>query len=150
MSAEFNPKTVLRIRNLPPSFAEFPLMKFFSQFGNVKKIKVGRSPKTLRSKGYAYVQFEDAGVAFEAQKATDGYLLQCSVLKVDQLEKGAEGMLKPVRYNGCKEKFLNQANIETTEESRKQWIERLQKIKNKWASIIENSGIQYIVDDIVL
>ena len=49
MSIDFNPKTVLRIKLLPPSFSEYNLYKFFSQFGPVLRVKVSRSPKTLRS-----------------------------------------------------------------------------------------------------
>lgn len=39
------------------------MKEFFSQFGNVTRIKLARSKKTARSKGYAFIEFDNLETA---------------------------------------------------------------------------------------
>lgn len=48
---------VVYIGHLPHGFYEAELKGYFSQYGEVLGVKVARSKKTARSKGYAFVQF---------------------------------------------------------------------------------------------
>ena len=48
---------------------------YFQQFGKVKAVRVSRSKRTARSRGYAFVRFDDAEVAAIAAKAMDGYMM---------------------------------------------------------------------------
>jgi nucleolar protein 15 len=49
---------IIYIGHLPKGFNEKELKGFFSQFGEVSKLRVSRSKKTARSKGYAFLEFK--------------------------------------------------------------------------------------------
>ena len=48
-------KGIIYIGHLPKGFNETELKSFFTQFGVVSKLRVARSPKTARPKGYAFL-----------------------------------------------------------------------------------------------
>ena len=48
---------------------------YFSQFGNVTRLRLSRSLKTGASKHYAFVEFESTEVADIVAKTMDKYLM---------------------------------------------------------------------------
>lgn len=66
---------VIYLGHIPYGFFEQPMTKFFSQFGVVKRLRLARSKRTGNSKGYAFIEFEDDGVARIVAEAMDGYLM---------------------------------------------------------------------------
>jgi nucleolar protein 15 len=52
-------KGIIYIGHLPKGFNETELKSFFTQFGEVSKLRVARSQKTARPKGYAFLQFAE-------------------------------------------------------------------------------------------
>ena len=54
---------------------EKELRGFFTQFGEIKKMRVARSKKTGRSKGYAFIEFSEREVAEIATSAMNGYMM---------------------------------------------------------------------------
>lgn len=50
-------KGIVYIGHLPKGFEEEELKKFFTQFGKINKMRVSRSKKTGRSRGYAFMEF---------------------------------------------------------------------------------------------
>lgn len=73
---------VLYIGHLPHGFYEKELRGFFSQFGTVLRVRVARSKKTARAKGYGWVQFANDAVALIAAETMNGYLLFGRLLDV--------------------------------------------------------------------
>lgn len=59
---------------------------YFEQYGTIANIKVARSRKTARSKGFAFIQFELPEVAAIAAKAMNGHMVLGKVLEVHVLE----------------------------------------------------------------
>ena len=53
--SEITHKGIIYVGHLPKGFEEEQLKGFFSQFGGISKIRVSRSKKTGRSKGFAYL-----------------------------------------------------------------------------------------------
>ena len=49
-------KAILYVGHLPKGFNEKELKQFFEQFGTITRMRVSRSKKTARSKGYAYLE----------------------------------------------------------------------------------------------
>jgi nucleolar protein 15 len=49
---------VVYIGHLPHGFYEDQLKQYFTQYGEVLSVKVARSRKTSRSRGYAFIQFK--------------------------------------------------------------------------------------------
>ena len=66
---------ILYVGHLPKGFNETELKNFFQQFGQVTKLRVSRSKKTARSRGYAFLEFAEKKVAEIASKAMNNYLL---------------------------------------------------------------------------
>ena len=93
---------VVYIGHLPHGFYENELRGFFTQFGNVKNVKVSRSKRTARSKGYAFVAFDSAEVAEIACRAINGYIMFGQVLKCSIVKKKD---VHPDLFKGCDKKF---------------------------------------------
>ena len=66
---------VVYIGHLPKGFEENELKQFFGQFGDIKKARVARSSKSGRSKGYAFLQFEEKEVADIAASTMNGHMI---------------------------------------------------------------------------
>ena len=72
---ETGKRGIVYVGHLPKGFNEEELKKFFGQFGDVSKLRVSRSKKTGRSKGYAFLEFQNKEVANIAVDAMDKYLM---------------------------------------------------------------------------
>lgn len=72
---------LIRLSGLPYGFFEKELYSYFSQFGDVTRMKLIRSKKTGGSRGYAYIEFEDEDVARIAAETMNGYLMFRSLIK---------------------------------------------------------------------
>jgi len=66
---------VVYLGHLPHGFYEDELKGFFAQFGTVTRVKVSRSPKTGKSKGYAFVEFTHDEVAKIVAETMNNYLM---------------------------------------------------------------------------
>ena len=78
---------VIYIGHLPKGFNENELKQFFQQFGPVTKLRVARSVKTARPKGYAFLEFGDRKVAEIAAKAMDKYMIFNKTLDVHVVDE---------------------------------------------------------------
>ncbi|KAH8306471.1 hypothetical protein KR018_011958 [Drosophila ironensis] len=72
---------VILVKHLPHGFFEQQLRQYFKQFGNVLRLRLGRSERTGNSKGYAFVEFEYPEVAKVAAETMDNYLMFQKVVK---------------------------------------------------------------------
>jgi nucleolar protein 15 len=72
---------------LPRGFNENEIKEFFSQFGQVTKLRVARSKRTARTKGYCFLEFAEAKVAVIAQKAMHNYMMFGRQLDVQIVER---------------------------------------------------------------
>lgn len=66
---------VIYLGHIPHGFYESEMRSYFSQFGQVSRLRLSRSKKTGRSRGYAFIEFADKDVAMTAANAMDGYLM---------------------------------------------------------------------------
>lgn len=81
------------IRHLPHGFEEPQLREYFQQFGQVTKIRLARSKKTLNPKGYAFVEFQYPEVAEIAADAMNNYIMFKQVIKTIYIPP------ESIRYN---------------------------------------------------
>ncbi|CAK5060976.1 unnamed protein product [Meloidogyne enterolobii] len=86
---------VIRLSNVPYGFFEKEMNGYFSQFGDVKRVRVIRSKKGHHT-GFAYVEFKNEKVAEIAAKSMNNYLLaekklRCSVVDQDKIPKCIRG-----------------------------------------------------------
>jgi nucleolar protein 15 len=82
--------SIIYLGHIPDGFFEQQMETFFVQFGDVMRVKLFRSKKTNRSKGYAFVEFESPEVAAVVAEAMDGYFLSdrklvCHVIPAEKM-----------------------------------------------------------------
>lgn len=95
-------KGVIYIGRIPHGFHEDEMKKYFTQFGDISRLRLSRNKKTGKSKHYGFIEFQEHEVAKIAAETMNnylifGHLLQCSLL--DQ-EKVSDDM-----FNGANTKF---------------------------------------------
>ena len=96
---------VVYLGHLPHGFYEEQLKSYFSQYGEVLAVKVARSRKTARSKGYAFVQFKYPEVADIVSDTMNGYLLMGKVIVSHSLPSSSKN---PFAYSSSGQyKFIN-------------------------------------------
>ena len=90
-STAISPKkqSVIHISRLPHEYTERELRAFFGQFGKILKLRLSRSPKTARSRGYGYIQFELPEVARIAAEATNNYFIAGRPIRVEVMNPEA-------------------------------------------------------------
>ncbi|KAG7888265.1 hypothetical protein KL936_003477 [Ogataea polymorpha] len=99
---------VIYVGRLPHGFEEKELKKYFSQFGEIVRLRLSRNKKTGKSKHYAFIEFEHAEVAKIAAETMNNYLLfehllQCAVVPAEKVHEnlfqGANSKYKPVPWS---------------------------------------------------
>lgn len=94
--ANANASKIIYLGHIPDGFFEKEMKKYFAQYGKVLRVKLFRSPKTNRSKGYAFIEFEDHEVAKTASESMQGYFMmeRQLVSHVVPKDKIHDGMFK--------------------------------------------------------
>ncbi|XP_048006860.1 MKI67 FHA domain-interacting nucleolar phosphoprotein-like [Leguminivora glycinivorella] len=69
------------LSHIPHGFYEHEMTQYFKQFGMVTKVRVIRSPRTGRSKGYAFVEFREPAVAEIVAETMNNYLMGKRLIK---------------------------------------------------------------------
>ena len=92
-------QAVLHVSQLPIEYTEKELRTFFCQFGRVTKLRLSRSNKTARSRGYAYIQYELPELAKIAAEATNNYFIGGKPIRVEHMNPEA---VLPELFKGCK------------------------------------------------
>ncbi|CAG98842.1 rRNA-binding ribosome biosynthesis protein NOP15 [Kluyveromyces lactis] len=80
---------ILYISRLPQGFKERELSKYFSQFGDLKQVRLARNKKTGNSRHYAFLEYINKDDAVVAQESMNNYLLMGHLLKVKVLPNGS-------------------------------------------------------------
>lgn len=106
---------VVYVGHLPHGFLEEELKSYFSQYGDVLGVKVARSKKTARSKGYAFIQFRYPEVAQIVSDTMNGYLLLGKVLISHTLPPNERNPFTyasshKYRFINWQKKFIEQKN----------------------------------------
>ncbi|BGP14293.1 nucleolar protein [Rhodosporidiobolus nylandii] len=81
---------VIYLGRIPKGFYEEEMKSYFSQFGEVTRLRLSRNKQTGASKHYAFLEFKYASVAQIVHETMDNYLLAghilvCKVIPNDQV-----------------------------------------------------------------
>ncbi|XP_015591733.1 MKI67 FHA domain-interacting nucleolar phosphoprotein-like [Cephus cinctus] len=79
------PVGIVYIGHIPHGFYEEQMKDYFSQFGKVTRVRVARSKKNGRSRGYGYVEFAHPEVAEIAAKTMNNYLMCGRLIKANYI-----------------------------------------------------------------
>jgi RNA recognition motif-containing protein len=82
----------LYVGNLPFDTTEADLRSLFEEHGELQSVNVISDRETGRSRGFGFVEYEDASSAEKAQRALDGHDFGGRSLRVNEAhERGAGG-----------------------------------------------------------
>ncbi|KAI1167219.1 hypothetical protein F5B18DRAFT_602477 [Nemania serpens] len=125
---------VVYIGRVPRGFYEHQMREYFSQFGQVNKIRMSRNKTTGQSKHFAFIEFAELGVAEIVAKTMDNYLLAGHILKVKLVPKsqvheklwvGANRRFKKIPWNKMAGNRLKKPLSESV------WKEKVSKEETK-------------------
>merc|ERR1711997_832756 len=89
--------------HVPHGFFEKEMREFLTQFGTVTNLRIARSPKTGKSKGYAFVEFMFKDVAKIVAETMNNYLMfeklvKCQVVPSEKFHKNVfKGKINPLK-----------------------------------------------------
>lgn len=72
---------LMMIKCLPHGFFEEQLKDYFSQFGKVTRVRLARSRRTIKSRGFAFVEFQYPEVAEIAAETMNNYMMFRKMIK---------------------------------------------------------------------
>ncbi|KAI2787635.1 hypothetical protein POX_f08008 [Penicillium oxalicum] len=122
------------VGRIPHGFYEHQMRAYFSQFGEITKLRLSRNRLTGRSKHYAFIEFASSTVAKIVAETMDNYLmfshiLKCKFVPQEQLHpevwKGANRRFKRTPWNQIERKRLLKGK------TRDQWSKRIEQEQRK-------------------
>lgn len=141
---------VVYFSHIPHGFYEKEMRSFLSQFGTVTNLKIGRSVRTGRAKGYAFVEFLYHDVAKIVAETMNNYLMfeklvKCEIVPTAKVSramfrKKVDIARPPLVANRFKAKKI--ANSKRTEKQN----ERRLKHQNQSISKIQSKLLEYGID----
>ncbi|KAF9446769.1 hypothetical protein P691DRAFT_707995 [Macrolepiota fuliginosa MF-IS2] len=143
---------VVYIGRLPHGFYEEQLKGYFSQFGNITRLRISRNKKTGKCKHYGFIEFGSSSVAQIVAETMDDYLLSGHILKCKVIPKDE---VHPELWIGANRKWRVvprdrivrvQHNKSRTEEEQVKSNKRLIKRQNERKRKLEALGIDYDFD----
>lgn len=139
---------ILLISHLPPGFLEPQLKRFFTQFGQIKRLRLIRSKKTGGSKSYAFIEFELKEVAAIVCQTMHGYMmfgrvLKCQILTHKDVPEGLfSNYVKFPKRNYSVDKARQRYNNLDSELTEAQASRKLEK-EDERRQKIKAAGIDY-------
>jgi len=140
---------VVYLGRIPHGFYEDEMKAYFSQFGDVTRLRMARNKKTGRSKHYAFIEFSSKAVAEIVAETMHNYLLlghilQCKLLQKDEIHPelwvGANKKWRNVKQDRVERQRFNQKRSdEQQEKAERRLLSRQEEKKRKLAEM----GIDY-------
>ncbi|SCV69605.1 BQ2448_2625 [Microbotryum intermedium] len=142
-------KGVVYLGRIPHGFHEAEMKSYFSQFGEVTRLRLSRNKKTGASKHYAFIEFAYASVAEIVHETMDNYLLAghllvCKIVPNDQIHPklwiGANRKFRVVPVARTEAKKRNEPKTKRQQQTiKKRLLKREQKKREQLAA----QGIEY-------
>lgn len=140
---------VIYLGHIPHGFYENQIRDFFSQFGTVNKVRLSRSKKTARSKGYAFVEFACDEVAKIVAETMHNYmmfgkLLKCKVIPNDKVHPRLwKGSDRKFRHIPRRKIEIKRQNKEKTDKEYEKQVSNILKKEQKKRKKMKDLGIDY-------
>ena len=127
-------------RRIPHGFYEHEMRAYFSQFGEIRRLRLSRNRKTGQSKHYAFLEFASYDVAKIVADTMNNYLmfghiLKCRVVPKEQVHeklwKGADKRFKKVPWSKMEGRKLAMGMGEAGWEKRIEGEKQRRKVKEE-------------------
>ncbi|KAJ2905238.1 putative RNA-binding protein [Zalerion maritima] len=93
---------VVYVGRIPHGFYEHQMRAFFSQFGDINKLRLSRNKKTGASKHYAFIEFAEESTAEIVAYTMDNYQMYERILKVKAVSRDK---VHPDLWKGCNRRY---------------------------------------------
>ena len=93
---------VVYVGRIPHGFYEHEMRAYFSQFGNINRLRLSRNKTTGASRHYAFIEFVSNEVAKIVEETMNNYLLFGHILKVKSVDPNR---LHPNIWKGANRRF---------------------------------------------
>lgn len=157
-STEKDTPGVVYVGRIPHGFYEHEMRTYFTQFGDVSRLRLSRSVKTGHSKHYAFLEFKNADVAKIVVETMDNYLMFGHILKCklvapgdvhESMWKGANKRFKKVPWNKIEGRQLEMPVGRDVWKKReeKETTKRAEKSKNTMEKVgyaFEGTGLKSV------
>lgn len=143
---------VIYVGHIPHGFYETEMKEYFSQFGKILRLRVARSRKTGKPKGFAFIEFKSEEVAKVAAEAMNNYLffeklLKCEFLPADKVNPNVfKGWKGPTLASDRNRRIQNRPK--TSEEKTKSKNRRMKRLK-KLQSFLDEKKIDFKVESVI-
>lgn len=139
---------VIYLGHIPYGFFEKQMKGYFTQFGDITRMRLSRSKKTGRSRGYAFIEFAEREVAEIVAETMHNYLmfdrmLKCEMVAKDKVHSKMFKANKRVPHRALERAHHNR---ERTDEEQEKRVEKLLKKDQKKRAKFEKLGIKYTFD----
>lgn len=127
---------VIYLGRIPHGFYEEQMHSYFSQFGDISRLRLSRNKTTGASKHYAFIEFESKEVAQVAAETMNNYLLfghilKCKVVPDDEVHEALfEGANKTFRV-------LPRAQVAQYKNERPRSRAKWDQLKKESASLLD-------------
>ena len=136
------------VGRIPHGFYEKEMRAYFSQFGDITKLRLSRNKRTGASKHFAFIEFAHDSVAKIAAEAMDNYLMFGHILKC---KYATPGSVHPDVWKGANKKYRKipheklereQLAAPKTEEKWQKKIDKEQRKRDKKAEKMKAIGLE--------
>ncbi|KAJ1720778.1 nucleolar protein [Coemansia erecta] len=140
---------VLYVGRVPHGFYEAEMQGYFSQFGDIRRLRLSRNPKTGRSRHFAFIEFAHADVAQIVADTMHNYLmfdrlLQCKVVPKEKVHPRMFAVRKQhVRPGAYLEKVREEQGRERTREQYERQVGRLVAKEERTRKRLAAAGVDY-------
>ncbi|KIY73917.1 RNA-binding domain-containing protein [Cylindrobasidium torrendii FP15055 ss-10] len=140
---------VIYLGRLPHGFYEDQLRGYFTQFGDITRLRLSRNKRTGASKHYGFIEFDSASVAQIVAETMDNYLLMSHILRCKIIPKDE---VHPELWVGSNRKFRLvprdrihrvKHDKERTDEQKDKVVTRLVNRQDQRKRKLEAAGIKY-------
>lgn len=141
---------VVYVGHLHREFTERQLRGYFAQFGKITRLRLSRSRKTGASRGFAFIEFDDAKDARIVAKTMDKYLIhqrliKCVLMPKDKIhEQLFKGINQPWRFGAgyrAQRRKYNSSKLTLSDNALKKRSTKDAKLQEKLKSL----GIDYAI-----
>lgn len=145
---------VVYIGRIPHGFYEAQMKEYFSQFGDIKRLRLSRNKKTGASKHFAFIEFASDEVAKIVAETMDNYLMFGHILKCKYAPEGSlhedvwKGANKRYRRIPQHKLLREAAEKPKTQQQMEKKVEKEKKKRSTKQEKMKKMGYEYDVPDV--